>query len=310
MKKNTPQLLITIGAPGSGKSTFSKYLVRTEDRWVRVNRDDFRAMQFEGSKASIETERTVNHAMDACIDTYLHKGYHVIIDATHCRLDYIQGYVKRFGHLADIHFKVFDLPFDTLWKRCKLREEQTGKIIPEQVLRTYVNELALLKTKFDFKPILKKERIFTSLQQSKDMSTCFLFDLDGTLAQANGRSMFNPSEEDILGDSPIEPVIAVLQSLEKQHQIIFLSGREDSLYQSTIQWIQQHIGVKEPVQLFMRKQGDFRRDSVIKKEILHEHILPNYRVLGAFDDRLQVVRECWNAEGIFCFNVNQLLEEF
>ena len=38
------KLLILVGAPGSGKSTFARYFLRTEDNWVRVNRDDFRLM--------------------------------------------------------------------------------------------------------------------------------------------------------------------------------------------------------------------------------------------------------------------------
>ena len=40
------KLLILVGAPGSGKSTFARYFLRTEDNWIRVNRDDFRLMQF------------------------------------------------------------------------------------------------------------------------------------------------------------------------------------------------------------------------------------------------------------------------
>ena len=43
------KLLILVGAPGSGKSTFARYFLRTEDNWIRVNRDDFRLMQFGDS---------------------------------------------------------------------------------------------------------------------------------------------------------------------------------------------------------------------------------------------------------------------
>ena len=39
-----PELLILVGIPGSGKSTFAKELVKTNNKYVRVNRDDMRQM--------------------------------------------------------------------------------------------------------------------------------------------------------------------------------------------------------------------------------------------------------------------------
>ena len=44
MKKENLKLLILIGIPGSGKSTWAKDYVKYNDNWVRVNRDDFRDM--------------------------------------------------------------------------------------------------------------------------------------------------------------------------------------------------------------------------------------------------------------------------
>lgn len=61
--------------------------------------------------------------------------------------------------------------------------------------------------------------------------------------------------------------------------------------------------------LYMRKTGDSRKDSIIKLEIFNKHIKPNYKILGVFDDRMQVCR-MWYEQGIFCFNVNQGLIEF
>jgi predicted kinase len=312
MKTKNPQVLILVGAPGSGKSSFAKYHLRTEENWTRVCRDDYRAMHFQGTKGSERIESVITHAIEASIEAFILNRCNVIIDATHCKKDYINQYVKRFGHLADIHFKVFDVPLEELEQRCLEREAQTGKHIPKGVIQKYFSELENLKKHFDFSPILRKPLELLVPIQDETKPTCFLFDLDGTLAYANGRNMFNPTAEEVMNDLPIQAVIKILQSLEKQHEIIFVSGREATNYEATKKWLIKHVFKNEErtLKLFMRPEGDYRRDSIIKSELLHYHILPSFNVLGVFDDRLQVIRECWNKEGIFCFNVNQFLEEF
>lgn len=312
MRNKTPIILILIGAPGSGKSTFAENRLQNEQNWVRVCRDDFRAMQFQGTKANDRTEGVITGAIEASIEAFLLKKSNVLIDATHCKMEYLNQYIKRFGHLADIHFKLFDVPLAELQQRCAERERQTGKHIPQAVLEKYTQQLENLKKIFDFKPVYKKELKFIHLDQDPQKPGCFLFDLDGTIADANGRSMFSPKSEEVMNDIPIQAVIKVLQSLDKQYEIIFVSGRERTHLEVTKKWILKHIFNDEErkLNLLMRPEGDYRRDSVIKKEFLKDHIFPKYNVIAAFDDRLQVVRECWNAEGIFCFNVNQFLEEF
>jgi predicted kinase len=311
MYKQTPQILILVGAPGSGKSSFAKYFLRTETHWVRVSRDDFRAMQYEGTRASDQTEMIITAAIDASINAFLLKKLNVIIDATHCKMEYINQIITKFNHLASIQFKVFDVPYPELLERCTAREAASGKEIPVKVLDGYVKQFELLKSKFNFETIPCKPIIFEPLLQPNDKASAFLCDLDGTIAKANGRTMFNPTDDEVMSDSPIWPCIKVLQSLATQHKIIFVSGREDTTYEATKKWIQKYVFTNgQDIQLLMRAKGDYRRDSIIKKEILHQNILPHYNVQGVFDDRLQVVRECWNKEHIYCFNVNQLLEEF
>lgn len=312
MSKKNSQILILVGAPGSGKSSFAKYFLRTEENWTRVSRDDFRSMQFQGSRGNERIESVLTFAVEASIEALLLRHCNVIIDATHCKKDYINQYVKRFGHMADIHFKVFDVPLEELENRCAERETQTGKHIPKNVIQKYVAEFENLKKHFDFAPILKKSLALNVPIQDENKPSCFLFDLDGTLANANGRNMFNPTAEEVMNDLPINATIKVLHSLEKNHDIIFVSGREATNYEATKNWLIKYVFNNEDqkINLLMRPEGDYRRDSIIKSELLHQHIFPSYNVLGAFDDRLQVVRECWNKEGIFCFNVNQFLEEF
>jgi len=134
----------------------------------------------------------------------------------------------------------------------------------------------------------------------------FIFDLDGTLAKHVARSPFE--ENKVLTDAVIEPVARVLHSLKRDYEIVFVSGRTDGCKEDTVKWIGAKIGIHDPI-LFMRKSGDYRKDSIIKKEIYEEHIFPNYNLIGVFDDRLQVCRMLYE-NNIFCFNVNQGLKEF
>lgn len=139
---------------------------------------------------------------------------------------------------------------------------------------------------------------------------CFIFDIDGTLADHAHRGPFD--ETKVLTDEVIEPVTVVLKSLIDSHYpVIFVSGRTETCREDTRNWIRNKIfnGKHTYILLYMRKEGDRRNDAIVKKEIYDTHILPNYEVLGVFDDRMRVCRMLYD-NGIFCFNVNQGLKEF
>jgi hypothetical protein len=59
----------------------------------------------------------------------------------------------------------------------------------------------------------------------------------------------------------------------------------------------------------MRPENDYRKDTIIKKEIYENDIKNNYNVLSVYDDRLSVC-EAWHELGLFVFNVNQGMREF
>jgi len=52
----------------------------------------------------------------------------------------------------------------------------------------------------------------------------------------------------------------------------------------------------------MRKTGDSRKDSIVKREIFEEHIKGKYRIQFVLDDRNQVV-EMWRQLGLTCLQV-------
>lgn len=148
--------------------------------------------------------------------------------------------------------------------------------------------------------------------QTNKKIDCFCFDIDGTLADHTGvRSPFDESR--VSFDVPIEPVWKVLEALYPHYKIIFVSGRTDNCRTETYEWLFKNLNIKgkdkEILTLYMRKTGDRRKDSIIKKEIYDEFIFPNYNVIGVFDDRLQVCKMLYDNH-IFCFNVNQGLKDF
>ena len=52
----------------------------------------------------------------------------------------------------------------------------------------------------------------------------------------------------------------------------------------------------------MRKKGDYRHDEIIKEEIYHTDIEPNYNVIAVFDDRNRVC-DMWRNLGLLCNQV-------
>ena len=297
------KLLILVGAPGSGKSTFARYFLRTEDNWIRVNRDDFRLMQFGDSLMIPFYEERISKMVEASVLTLLKSDTNVIIDATNTSLRTIQDMIHTYTEYADISFKVFDLPVNELVKRCDKRYEETGKFISKSVVERNVANLKHTLEKFDFAPIPRKVQVATTsyATQDKNLPKAVICDLDGTLSLLNGRDPYNAAtcDNDLLN----EPVAAALKMAKQQgYQVILLSGREGKFREPTVRFLDKHqIGYDL---LLMRTSNDFRKDNIIKRELFESEIQGKYFVEFLLDDRNQVV-DMWRKDlHLPCFQVN------
>lgn len=128
-------------------------------------------------------------------------------------------------------------------------------------------------------------------------------DLDGTLALIGDRDPFNPKTLD--ADELNNPVANILEVYAHQKlfkiQIIFVTGRFEKYRKQTEGWLKKHDITS--YLLFMRKDEDFRKDIVYKKEIYQTHIQKDYEVLFVLEDRDQTVK-MWRQElGLTCLQV-------
>jgi phosphoglycolate phosphatase-like HAD superfamily hydrolase len=138
------------------------------------------------------------------------------------------------------------------------------------------------------------------------MIPCFVFDIDGTLADCTHRlhhiqkqpkdwkSFFGAVKD----DDPIPHICQLAHALSVTY-VIFVSGRSDECRIDTELWLDKHV-FRGP--LYMRKAGDYRDDSIVKIELLSELRADGWEPLLVFDDRDRVVA-AWRQAGVPCAQV-------
>lgn len=144
---------------------------------------------------------------------------------------------------------------------------------------------------------------------NKDTIVC---DLDGTLCDISHRTHWVqvPSGvrknwdaffSEVPNDTPNRPVLDLLYIVNEYSHIIFCSGRPERCRADTVEWLEKYYFPEGAYKLYMRKDDDFRRDDVVKQEILDKYI-DKERVKFVLDDRDQVV-DMWRRNGLTCLQV-------
>jgi predicted kinase len=272
------KIIILKGLPASGKSTWAKeFLDRNmfankNTGWLRINKDDLRAMM-HNSKWSKGNEKQILLVRDAAIRAALAGGYNVIVDDTNFapqHVETITEIAKEFE--AEVEVKFFDVPLAD----CLLRNRDRPNRVADQVIKD-------MYYKYVFSTIPKPVNNFA-------LPKAIVCDLDGTLAIHVNRTPFEFHK--CYEDAVNRTVLRVLNMFENcRYKIIFVSGREDSCKEQTTQWLTHKCGfdMDKECLLYMRKTGDNRKDSVVKREIYENEILTKYYIEFVLDDRQQVV---------------------
>lgn len=126
-------LYITVGLPGSGKSTYAKEFVKGKDIEY-LSSDELRAVYGKGEDDQTVTPIVFGH-IKRKVDEFLKDGKNVLVDATSVnrkeRSDYINT-AKKYG--AKVVALVFKMDRQGLIDRNKKRGEQGGRVVPDWVI--------------------------------------------------------------------------------------------------------------------------------------------------------------------------------
>ena len=135
---------------------------------------------------------------------------------------------------------------------------------------------------------------------------CVIFDIDGTLADCTHRLHFvKHGKRDWDGffaamgaGGIVEPVRELLWAVARgDFPIVICSGRPERYRDVMQNWLGRNgIGYDA---LYMRPDGDFRADHIVKKQILDGMRADGFEPFLVIDDRQRVV-DMWREDGLVC----------
>jgi len=278
------KLLILSGLPGSGKSTFAKKFVSENKDWIRVNRDDLRNMR--GEYWIPKQEDLITEMENACAIAAFGKGFNVVLDSTNLDLDRSKArykmFLSQFAGLS-VEYKLIDTPIEECIKRDLARPNSVGSKVIERMYNQHFPP-----TKVEYK-------------EDKNLPSCVIFDVDGTLAKMNGRSPFDWHK--VKEDSINENVVNLLKCLYLVgKKIIIFTGRDGVCLDLTKEWLfENNIPYHD---IFIRPQGNTEKDSIIKERLFEENIRGKYYCNFVVDDRDQVIKMWREKLGLTCLQVD------
>ena len=274
---------LTVGIPGSGKTTWSEEYCRKNNA-VNINRDDIRfsisgTRNWSQYKFKGETENMVTAIQTSIAKEAVDKRKEIVISDTNLSQktrEYWERFFKKVGYA--IEYKTFHISLEEAWKRDSVRENGVGRDVLQRMHKNYL------------KWVERKTYV-----PDVSLPEAIIVDVDGTVADMEG--IRTPFEwEKVHLDKPRDIIISMVQGLRGSgKKVIFLSGRDGVCKEATAKWLTENVGHYD--EFFIRTAGDMRKDTVIKEELFWKEIAHKYNVVAAIDDRPCVVR-LWHEIGI------------
>lgn len=274
------KVFLTRGVAGIGKSS---YVLKNAGTDVAiVERDGYR-------KAGMTDEREITRQQRGDILKYAAEGVEEIwVSDTNLNPKY---YFPMLDFLRDaqLTYEVIDFRGETALEALTnmftaIEQDRTrgrgavGETVIRQQFYRYVAPMFYLKP------------------EAEGGSPFVVCDLDGTLADLNGRSPY-ATNKSILRDKVNSNVLDLLDLFIDKYDstVVLLSGRKEDARPYTEQWLYEN-NVRYD-KLHMRSSGDNRKDYVVKYELFMQSGLDKENIKAVVDDRQQVV-DLWRTLGL------------
>ena len=294
---NELKLIIVKGLPASGKSSWADEYVKENPNFVKIEKDQIRKNGdlFPGGQYNHKRgdESIVLKERDRQIREAFKSGKSVISSDTNL----VQKHITQLNNIAKqfratVEVKSFlDVPLKDLIERDEKREDSVGEQVIRRMFHTQVGKMP------------------TFLKYDPKLPTCIISDIDSTLTL--GPKDRSPYEWHKVGNDDINlGTSAILDGLSfvgYVDRIFLFSGRDEVCRPETEEWLERHD--IEYDELYMRRsdhtdeRGNQVKDTIVKAEMLEEHVIGKYNVLLVMDDR-KVVCDMWR--DVYGLNVFQL----
>ena len=277
-----PRLIVLVGPPGSGKSTFAR-----EYPVAYINQDS-------------QGKEHLN-----LFHNYLANDKDIIVDRMGFSKTQRDRYLvpaKAAGYTTEII--VLHQPRSVCYKRCMERSShETIKSSDDAN-----NALNTFFGKYE-RPLEGEADSIRFIYPEGEKDLVIVCDLDGTLCNVDHRLHFVQRPKGVkkdwvsffrglCDDKPNLWCQMLVDSMAAQGtKVIFASGRPDNYRRDTERWLSED-GFSTEV-LYMRTRNDSRQDYVAKEIILDFEILTRFKPLFFIDDRKQVV-DLWRSRGFVC----------
>jgi len=288
------ELILTVGLPASGKTTWVNEFLKNNPNYFNINRDDLRLM-FQGraryNKFSKQREAMVSGAqLGIAIDAVAHDKSIIVSDT-----NLNPSTMKKWEKFADDNNLQFTLKqfTDVPLKTCIERDAK----------REFPVSAKVIMSMFDRYQDIYWPKKYTGTPNQPKTIVC---DLDGTAALMHERKPYEWDKVSL--DKVNYSVYNIILGLNtQQFTIVYLSGRDGSCYDDTLDWLT--INNFPRGKLFMRAPNDSRKDYIIKEEIFFSKISDNYDVKFMIDDRPQVCHH-WRQLGLEVIQIGNPLNDF